>query len=60
MEITTKELSGIEDILSHYQVCIKKAMYYKSICSNKSVKKLCDDMYKKNINIFNSLVECLK
>ena len=38
MDLTTKELSGIEDILSHYQVCIKKAMYYKSICSDKTVK----------------------
>ena len=46
-EITTKELAGIEDVLAHYSVTIKKAAYYQSICTDKKVKKMCDDLYKK-------------
>ncbi len=55
-EITTKELSGIEDILAHYAVTIKKAAYYQSICSDKKVKKTCDDLWKKNVTDFQQLL----
>lgn len=60
MEITTKELSGLEDILSHYAVCIKKAAYYKTIAEDKNVKKLCDDVSRKNISEFETLMNYLK
>ena len=58
-EITTKELAGIEDILAHYAVTIKKAAYYQSICTDKKVKKVCDDLYQKNVNEFQQLLNYL-
>ena len=58
-EITTKELAGIEDVLAHYSVTIKKAAYYQSICTDKKVKKMCDDLYKKNVLEFQQLLEYL-
>ena len=58
-EITTKELAGIEDILAHYSVTIKKAAYYHSICSDKKIKKMCDDLYKKNVLEFQQLLNYL-
>lgn len=59
MQLTTKELSGIEDVLSHYAVCIKKASYYKNICTDKNVKKICDDVVNKNVMIFEELLTYL-
>ena len=47
-EITTKELAGIEDVLAHYSVTIKKAAYYQSICTDKKVKK-CVMIYTKKM-----------
>ncbi len=57
--ITTKELSGVEDILSHFAVAIKKAAYYQEISTDKKIKKVCDDLYNKNIANFQDLLEYL-
>ncbi len=58
-QITTKELSGVEDILSHFAVAIKKAAYYKDICSDKKIKKICDDLLNRNKVNFQDLLEHL-
>ena len=58
-QVTTKELSGIEDILAHYAVTIKKAQYYKEICTDKKIEKMCEELYKKNVLEFQELLEYL-
>ena len=58
--LTSKELTGIEEQLNAESMLIKKNKTYAKMCSDPEIRSKCEQIAAKHQNHYNSLLQLLK
>ncbi len=59
-QLTSKELSGLEDILTQEDILIKKYQSYATLCSDQAIKDKFSFLVSKHSEFYNTLLNQLQ
>ena len=60
MALTSKELTGLEDLLTQEDIIIKKYQSYASLCSDNAIKEKFDFLVSRHSQVYSTLLSQLQ